>query len=69
MCFKNCCYFLGINCMLLVLDLKVQENFMKIMIEKFCLKVCKEKCNLNCLFICCECNLFDFGGIKSINVY
>lgn len=42
---------------------------MKIMIEKFCLKVCKEKCNLNCLFICCECNLFDFGGIKSINVY
>ena len=58
-CPKNCCYSPGTNRMLPVLDPKVQENFMKTMIEKFCPKACKEKCNSNCPPICCERNSSD----------
>lgn len=68
-CPKNCCYSPGTNHMLPVLDPKVQENFMKTMIEKFCPKACKEKCNSNCPPICCERNSSDSGGIKSTNVH
>lgn len=42
------------------------------MVEKFCLRVCKNVCDFKCLFICCEGNLIfmffknnDFGYFKS----
>ena len=53
-CPKRCCYLPGVKNLFPMMDPKVQENFMKVMVQKFCPGACKTKCDTTCPPICCK---------------
>lgn len=71
-CPKACCFLNKIQ--FPMMDSSNQENFMKVMAEKFCPRACKTKCDSKCPPICCEGILTstppqknDLGHIKNGN--
>lgn len=71
-CPKTCCYLVKGTNQFPMMDSKVQESFMKTMVDKFCPKACRSKCDSKCPPICCERNSSsvsfkgtDFQHLKS----